>query len=101
MKKPDKLKLFAVGDKLINDLDALKRGISRYIGRKWDASLKGFPPADEPSVVPTSIEYVKMVQQGDLAPADEETAKYCGVPFIKHESVVAPVSDAHPYTGKF
>ncbi len=101
MKKPEKLKLLAVGNKMINDLDALRRGISRYIGRKWDNALKGFPATIEPSVVPTTTEYVKAVQCGDLAPGDEETAKYCGVPFVKYQAEVAQVSDSHPYTGKF
>jgi hypothetical protein len=101
MKKPSKLKLHAVGNKMINDLEALHRGISRYIGRKWDGKLKGFPPTAEPSVVNTTTEYVKLVQQGDLAPADEETAKYCGVPFTQHQSEITQVSDTHPYTGKY
>jgi hypothetical protein len=101
MKKPDKLKLLAVGNKMINDHDALEAGTCRYIGRKWDGKLKGFPPTSEPSVVKVRSEYVKAVQEGDLAPADQETADYCNVPFNPPQSEVAVVSDNHPYTGKF
>ena len=100
MKKPEKLKLLAVGTKLIHDHDALEAGVNRYIGRRWDAELKGFPPTTEPSVVRPLPEYVKAVQQGDLAPADAETAKYCGVQFIPAKSELVAVSDKQPYTGK-
>lgn len=101
MKKPEKLKLLAVGNKLINDHDALAAGTCRYIGRRWDAAQHGFPPTTEPSVVRPLPEYVRAVQEGDLAPADEETAKYCGVSFTPSQSQVAEVPDNHPYTGKF
>jgi hypothetical protein len=102
MKKPDKLKLRAVGNKLINDHDALDAGTCRYIGRKWDSSLKGYP-ATEPSVVRPLPEYVIAVQNGDLAPADEATAKYCGVPFISEPEATEPAipNDTLPYDGKF
>jgi hypothetical protein len=42
-----------------------------------------------------------MVQKGDLAAADEETAKYCGVTFQPANSEVAVVSGTQPYTGKY
>jgi len=101
MKKPDKLKLIAVGTRMINDIDALEAGICRYIGRRWDASLHGFP-ADKPSEVRPLPEYVQAVQRGDLAPADEATAKYCGVPFNKQpEADVANLAGTVPFDGKF
>ena len=102
MKKPEKLKLLAVGTKMISDHDALDGGVCRYIGRKWDNQLKGFPASDTPSEVKPLGEYVYAVKIGDLAPADEATAKYCGVPFIKPTKAdVAEVSDTPPYDGKF
>lgn len=102
MKKPDKLKLLAVGTKMVNDHDALNAGVCRYIGRRWDASLKGYPATDTPSEVKPLGEYVHAVQIGDLAPADEATASYCGVPFIKPKKAdVSEVPPTQPYDGKF
>jgi len=102
MKKPEKLKLFASADKMINDHDALEAGVCRYIGRKWDATLKGFPATDKPSEVKPLPEYVLAVKIGDLLPADEKTAEYCGVPFVAAKKAdVANLSGDAPFNGKF
>jgi len=102
MKKPDKLKLLAVGTKMINDHDALDGGVCRYIGRRWDATLHGFPPSDKPSEVRPLPEYVYAVQHGDLAPADQATADYCGVQFIKPQQAdLAELAGTEPFNGKF
>lgn len=102
MKKPDKLKLFAVGTKMINDHDALEAGTCRYIGRRWDASLHGFPATETPSEVRPLPEYVKAVQVGDLAPADEATAEYCGVAFNPPpQADLAVMAGTEPFNGKF
>lgn len=99
--KPSFLKLHAVGTKLINDHDALIAGTCRYIGRRWDAELKGWPATEEPSKVRPLSEYVMAVKHGDLIPADKETADYCSVPF----AAPAPVSSANigqtSFNGKF
>lgn len=102
MKKPETLKLLAVGTKMINDHAALEAGVCRYIGRRWDLSLHGFPATDTPSEVKPLPEYVLAVQRGDLAPADEKTAKYCGVPFVApQKGDVSSVPETPPYNGKF
>lgn len=99
--KPNKLKLIAVGTKLIHDYKALDAGVCRYIGRRWDATLKGWPVTDKPSEVDPMPEYVEAVKRGDLAPGDEETAKYCGVSFSSQNiGGTASISDLPPYTGK-
>lgn len=76
-----KLKLLPVGNLLINDHAALKDGIDRKIGRRWDPQAKWYVPTGSPQEVEAQHEYVLAVKQGDLMPADAETAKYCGVPF--------------------
>jgi len=101
MKKPNKLSLKASGSKLIHDLDALTAGISRYIGRKWDAEVKGWPESG-PSEVNVKPEYVTAVKHGDLLPGNKETADYCGVAFSSistNEAETPQVSGNHPYNG--
>jgi hypothetical protein len=101
MKKPEKLKLKAVGTKLVHDHDALRAGTCRYIGRRWDVNLKGWP-VTEPSEVKPSPDYVLAVKHGDLAPANQETADYCGVSFdIYHDNETVLASNMGNYTGKF
>lgn len=101
MKKPERLKLLAVGDKLINDYDAAIAGTCRYIGRRWDANLKGWPATSEPSSVRPLPEYVMHVQHGDIHAADEETARYCGVTFEKPADTKVAAVNQVPFTGKF
>lgn len=99
--KPKKLRLLAVGTRLIHDHKALEAGVCRYIGRKWDATVKGWPATDIPSEVDPLPEYVYAVKVGDLAPADEETAQYCGVSLNNYYTGgVAQLSGLPAYTGK-
>ena len=42
-----------------------------------------FERKTEPDIVPFHQDYVLAVKQGDLVPADEETAALCGVAFIQ------------------
>lgn len=87
---------------MVNDHKALDAGVCRYIGRRWDATLHGFPATDTPSEVEALPEYVLAVQNGDLAPADEKTAKYCGVTWVKpSKGETASVPDTQPYDGKY
>lgn len=84
-----KLKFYAADDKMINDIEALEGGTCRYVGRRWDPVAKNFPPLDQPSEVSALPEYVMAVKYGDLVPADQSTADYCGVKFIPNNPAEA------------
>ncbi len=81
------LRFHARGDSLVQDFAAMERSLPmrRYVGRKYkEVKLGqwGFAPKDEAETVSTHFnEYVKACKAGDLWPADEETAAYCGVEF--------------------
>lgn len=76
------MKVFANGSAMVSDLQALAAGARRYIGRSYDSGLGlagGWPALMKPQEVPAIAEYVQALKDGDLLPADEETAKLCGV----------------------
>ncbi|KYF87789.1 hypothetical protein BE20_24910 [Sorangium cellulosum] len=69
---------------MVPDFEAMEAGILRFVGRKHDPAVGvngGWVPSEEPVTVPLRAEYVQEVQAGSLAPADEETARLCGVSF--------------------
>lgn len=64
----------------------------RFIGQEWDEKAHGYIASKEPVEVPSLDisspqfqsywqEYRREVQDGALLPADEESAKECGVAF--------------------
>lgn len=96
MKIPKKLRFYARGTSMVCDIDALARGIRRFVGRRFDPSIGdafkdpttgevkhvgGFVPTQEPQEVPDHAEYKRECQAGCLWPADAETAALCGVEF--------------------
>ena len=82
-----KLKLDASGTKLYPNIAVLRDAhIIRYIGKRSDASKGGFVPTGPEDIeadASTLSDYVRAVQSGDLIAADEDTARYCNVPFQK------------------
>ena len=78
-----KVKFKAVGTALVSDIDAMNANTRRYLGRKWDPQLRAYVPVDNYPAVAFHAEYLDAVRSGDLEPADEETAKLCGVSFKK------------------
>lgn len=75
-----KLRFYARGTALVSDIDAMERGIRRFIGRKYEAVKDkpgrfGFAPTGELEEVPYHHEYAKACADGDLWPADQETAE--------------------------
>lgn len=64
--------------------------VCRYVGRAAGAGLESALPFEEFPSQPRDVfqEIVRHVRFGDLAPADEPTAIYCGVKFT------APVKPA-------
>lgn len=90
-----KLRLRAKGDLLCADYDAFESGTKRFIGRKHDPSIGhefrdedgtikrtgGWPSTGEHQEVHFRAEYLQAVREGDVWPADEETARICGVTF--------------------
>ncbi len=93
-----KLKFLSRGTNLCIDLEAQTAGILRFIGRKHDPSIGfqgvdengnkfmsgGYPSTGKAQEVPARAEYMFAGRDGDLWPADEETASYCGVAFDPH-----------------
>ena len=81
---PKKLRFHARGDALVQNFEHLEAGIKSFLGRKFkevEPGQYGFVPTGEVSEVKYCAEYVKACKDGDLYPADEETAKACGVAF--------------------
>lgn len=79
-----KLRFYARGTAQVTDVAAQERGIRRCVGRRWQEVVPGrwaWVPTGEPQAVEYHPDYVKAVREGDLWPADEETAKACRVPF--------------------
>lgn len=84
------LKFKAVGTSLVRDYEAMEAGIRRFIGRKTvklDNGQIAYEPTDEPTeksfYSPYRGEYILECKAGALEPADEYTAKVCGVQWSK------------------
>lgn len=78
------LKVFAEGEMLVPDYEALDQGQLRFIGRKRVADVGvngGWAPTGEVVKVPFRLEYLQELKAGALLPADEETARLAGVEF--------------------
>jgi hypothetical protein len=81
---PKKLRFRARGDALVQNFDRMEAGIKSFLGRKYEEvepGVWGFRPTGEAEEVKYRSEYVKECKDGDLYPADEATAKACGVSF--------------------
>jgi hypothetical protein len=89
MNHPTSLNFFPFGNALISNFEALDAGTVRYVGRRFDRDLKGFPPTGQAESVKPLHEYVLAAQRGDLIPADQETADYCGCEFYSTAIQVA------------
>jgi len=74
----------AAGSAMVPDYAALEAGVLRFIGRRHDATVGpngAWVPTGEAVTIPASAEYLQEVKAGALVPADEATARVCGVPF--------------------
>lgn len=79
-----KLRLLANGSIMLPNYKAHEAGARRYIGRQYDPSVGpagGWPSTGKPEEVDCLAEYIIAVRQGDVLPADSESAALCGVPF--------------------
>lgn len=106
MTNPKTLRFHARGTASVPNHDLAEARIRAFVGREIVEARPGqhgFAPTTAPTEVRWRQEYVKYCQEGDLWPADAETAKACGVPFdptfggeaVKAESGSAPpVADA-------
>jgi hypothetical protein len=68
------LKVKAVEGALVQDYQALKSGIKRFIG--WWELVK-----DKVCELPNMAEYRQEIKLGNLKPADAQTANLCGLRF--------------------
>lgn len=83
---PERLRFYCRQTALVEDVHAANRDkpLRRMIGRRWQEVLPGrwaWVPTGEAQEVDYHADLVKACQEGDLWPADEATAKACGVPF--------------------
>lgn len=83
-----KLRFLARGTAHVSDFDALDRPmpLRRFIGRKLQAVPEApgryaFVPTGKSEEVNARPEIIKAAKDGELWPADEATAKACGVEF--------------------
>lgn len=86
----EKVRFFARGEALVTDFKAALQGVRRFVGRRWmlvDAPDReggrgwAWVPTDVAHEVELLPEYVRAAKKGDLWPADEASAKACGVKF--------------------
>jgi hypothetical protein len=83
---PERLRFYCRGTALVEDVHAANRTkpLRRFIGRRWQEALPGrwvWAPTEQPQEVDYHADLVKACKDGDLWPADEATAKACGVGF--------------------
>ena len=79
-----KLRFRARGDALVQNFEKLDAGIKSFIGRKYvevEPGWWGFVPTGETDEVAYRAEYVRSCKDGELYPADAETAAACGASF--------------------
>lgn len=84
---PKTLRVRPRGDALVQDHERLDAGVNAFVGRRFQElpdtpGQHGFVPTGEDATVPYRAEYLKALQDGDLLPADEATAKVAGVKFV-------------------
>jgi hypothetical protein len=81
-----RLRFYARGTAQVADPHAQERPnpVRRCVGRRWQEVITGrwsWVPTEKPQEVDYHPDLVKAARDGDLWPADEETAKACGCPF--------------------
>lgn len=80
----EKLRFRARGEALVQNYEKHEAGVKQFVGRRLKPLPEGrfaFTPTDEADTVLYCAEYVKACKDGDLWPADAETAAACNVPF--------------------
>jgi hypothetical protein len=81
-----------VGVALVTNYEAMDAGKRCYIGREKVLDEKGnvvaFAPIAGPVEIPMTGDYLRHLADGDLEPADAETARLCG----KKLPAIAPAS---------
>lgn len=78
------MRVRAVANCLVVNINAMEAGIRRHVGRKAVPSPDGglhWVSTDEVEELPVDEFYKAAVRVGELEAADAETAKLCGVPF--------------------
>ena len=82
-----RLRFYARGTALVADVHAQEHPTHptrRFIGRRWQEALPGrwaWAPTEAPQECDYHHDLVRAAKDGDLWPADEDTAKACGLAF--------------------
>lgn len=90
------LRVRAHGDASVPNYERLDQGVNCFIGRVFtelEPGRWGFVPTTDIVEVPSRAEYLKAIRDGDLVPADGETARAAG---MKYEGPPRPKSNAPP-----
>lgn len=67
---------------MVTNFEALDAGVKRFVGWKWDVTLQprpGFVQHENVEEVPNRKEYRDCLLNGELLPADQETANVVGM----------------------
>ncbi len=78
----------AGGAAMVPRLEAMNANPREFVAREW-VTVEGkaaLAPTKDPVEVPARAEYVRAVRDGDLLPANAETAAFCGVALPAEES---------------
>lgn len=81
---PKTLRVRASGTALVQNHEQLEQGRNSFIGRVYKElegkpGQYGFEPTNEVAEVPNRVEYIRALQSGELAAADDATAKAAGL----------------------
>ena len=78
-------------DALVPNIQALSANPPqrRFVGWKYNpeaGEAGGWERKSEPETIPYHNDYVKAIKEGDLLPADKQTAYLCGIPWESRKS---------------
>lgn len=117
MAQPDKLRVTLIEcdpPPMVQDYRAMAGGVRRYLGMKHDPTLGksftdpltnitqnqgGWRTTGEVIELPMdehAMEYVRLVHEGTLIPADAATAEYCGVKLLAPKAALRRTTPTMP-----
>lgn len=76
------LKVRAIPTSHVPVFEAFQAMPKRFVGKKFDESVSNWVVVDDVFEVAETAEYRAAVRDGDLIPADKETADKCQVTFV-------------------
>ncbi len=84
--KAKTLRVRAAGDTRVVDLEAMRAGARRFVGREWSDEAQDFVPSGDVTI-PDRSEYRLALRDGDLISADDAAIARKAVAVVKKEVV--------------